>query len=731
MKTIVSSPRLSTYEESEAIVSRLNTSNIHDPHSVLGIHTTGSGQRVIRLWRPGAQQIHIELHGYIIEMHRVHDAGLFEVAVTKKTQSKDYRVYHTSGLFSYDPYVFLPSLSEFDRYLFNSGVHYEVYRKMGARLLHHQGVDGVAFTVWAPSARSVNLVCDVNYWHGTSMPMRCLGDSGIWELFVPGLAEGHLYKFEIVTAVGQRIVKCDPYALEYEMRPKNGCRIVDPARHVWGDGEYLEKRASASLNRPISIYEVHLGSWKKNGQYWKNYRELGDELAEYCTKLGFTHVELMPVCEHPLDESWGYQVSGYFAPTSRYGSFEDFQYFVDVMHQHDIGVILDWVPGHFPTDDFALARFDGTALYEHEDRKQGWHPHWNTYIFNYGRKEVSNFLIASALFWLDFFHIDGLRVDAVASMLYLDYGREEGQWIPNCYGGKENLEAIEFFRHANSVIHGRYPGVLMIAEESTSFAGVSHPVESSGLGFDMKWNMGWMNDSLRYFQRDPIFRSHHQNELTFNLLYAFSEKFISVLSHDEVVHGKRNLLSKMPGDYWQKFANLRLLISYMMCQPGKKLLFMGAEVGQWDEWNCKGNVDWDLLQFPQHQGLQNCVQDMNHFYRTQEALYADDFSYHGFEWVDFNDKQNCIISYLRKVPGSHKALYCVHNFTPTYFGNYDVPLCHVRHLKEVFNTDDVQYGGSGKTGLSWNCHRNEHGQYCGATIVIPPLATTIYEVTWA
>jgi 1,4-alpha-glucan branching enzyme len=515
------------------------------------------------------------------------------------------------------------------------------------------------------------------------------------------------------------------------MRPKNGCRVVDPSHYVWGDETYLQKRASASINRPISVYEVHLGSWKKNGHFWKNYRELGDELAAYCTKMGFTHVELMPVCEHPLDESWGYQVSGYFAPTSRYGSFEDFQYFVDILHQHDIGVILDWVPGHFPTDDFALARFDGTALYEHEDRRQGWHPHWNTFIFNYGRKEIANFLIASALSWLDFFHIDGLRVDAVASMLYLDYGREGGQWIPNCYGGKENLEAIEFLRHANSVIHSRYPGVLMIAEESTSFAGVSHPLKAGGLGFDMKWNMGWMNDSLRYFQRDPIFRTYHQNDLTFNLLYAFSEKFISVLSHDEVVHGKRSLLSKMPGDYWQKFANLRLLISYMMCQPGKKLLFMGAEVGQWDEWNCKGNIAWDLLRFPQHQGLQNCVQDLNRFYRTHEALYADDFSYQGFEWVDFNDSQNSIISYLRKVPGSHKALYCIHNFTPTYFERYYVPLRHVSHIQEVFNTDDVQYGGSGKAGLDAVCHRDGHGHYNGATIAVPPLATTIFEVTWA
>ena len=730
MKTLLRKAHVSTQEEASSIVDHLLSTHLHNPHEYLGVHKTAAGNTVIRLFRPHATHIHVEVEGFIVEAHRVHEAGLFEIPVSDGFSPFDYRVYHTSGLLAHDPYVFLPTISDLDCYLFNAGVHYEIYRCMGGRIKKMQGVDGVSFTVWAPSAAAVHLLADVNHWEGKSLPMRSLGGSGIWEIFVPGLSEGCLYKFEITTQFGQSLVKIDPYALSFEMRPKNGSKIVSIDAYAWTDAAYLERRKTASMHRPFSIYELHLGSWRKNGHYWKNYREIADELSVYCTEMGFTHVELMPVCEHPLDESWGYQVTGYFAPTSRYGSFDDFKYFVDKMHQCDIGVILDWVPGHFPSDAFALGRFDGTALYEHEDPRQGWHPHWNTYIYNYARKEVSNFLLASALFWLDCFHIDGLRVDAVASMLYLDYGRENGQYIPNIFGGKENIDAIEFLRHANSIIHQKYPGVITIAEESTSFTGVTHSLSHGGLGFDYKWNMGWMNDTLRYFQRDAIYRSHHQDELTFNLLYAFSEKFISVLSHDEIVHGKRSLLSKMPGDYWQQFANLRLLLSYMFCQPGKKMVFMGAEIGVWDEWCCSYQLPWELLSYPQHAQLQRCVRDLNRFYKSHDPLYADDASFAGFEWVDFSDRGNSIISYIRKTPGTSRALFCIHNFTPNYFENYDVPLKHVQSLQELFNTDDLVYGGSGKTKRSAVCHKDMHGNYCGATISLAPLATTIFEITW-
>ena len=717
--------KLSTAEEAKGLVEALTVRERYDPHHVLGLHPTASGAQVIRLFRPGAVEMHVEVRGVVHGMHQIHPDGLFEFPVPSDLKPTDYRVFHTSGLLAHDPYAFWPILGELDLYLLGQGTHYELHRKFGGRIMTHQGVEGVGFTVWAPSASAVSLIGDINHWDGRALPMRSLGSSGIWELFVPGLGVGAIYKFEVTTATGQLLIKTDPLGLSFEMRPKNAAIIADPTRYQWGDRAWMEQRASRSLNTPMSVYEVHLGSWKRRDGTFLNYRELGDELTEYAAKMGFTHVELLPVAEHPLDESWGYQVSGYFAPTSRFGTIEDFQYFVDVLHQHSIGVILDWVPGHFPADDFALARFDGTALYEHADPKQGLHPHWNTLIFNFGRHEVQNFMAASALSWLDLFHIDGLRVDAVASMLYLDYGREFGQWIPNKWGGKENVDAIEFLRRANAVIHERFPGVITIAEESTSFSAVTYPVYQGGLGFDFKWNMGWMNDTLRYIQKEPIHRSYHQNELTFGLLYAFSEKFISVLSHDEVVHGKRSLLSKMPGDIWQKFANMRLLYSYMICQPGKKLLFMGGEVGQWDEWWCGGEVQWFLLKFPYHQGLQDCVRDLNLFYQQSEPLYADDMSFHGFEWVDFSDHANSVISYFRKVPNSSKALFCIHNFTPTYYEDYQVPMHHVLFLREVFNTDETKYGGSGKVRGPVEVRTGQK-----TVLQLPPLATVIYEVEW-
>jgi alpha-1,4-glucan:alpha-1,4-glucan 6-glycosyltransferase len=651
----------------------------HDPHTILGLHEFTGGRKIIRLWRPGAKQISFEAFGESVTATKVHEAGVFEYIVPGDTMPHNYRVFHQNGLLGHDPYAFLPTIGEVDQYLFGKGVHYKLFQVLGGRLAEQQGVQGVKFAVWAPAARRVSLVGDFNYWDGRTNPMRSLGQSGIWEVFVPGLKEGEKYKFEIKTQTGEVFLKTDPFGYSSELRPATGSVVANLDRFKWTDAAWQTKRLqNKNKPQPLLVYEVHLGSWRRKDGHHMNYRELAQELAKYCVEMGFTHVELMPVQEHPLDESWGYQVSGFYAVTSRHGTPEDFQWFVNHLHENNIGVILDWVPGHFPTDAFSLGRFDGTALYEHEDPRQGFHPHWGTYIFNFGRFEVVNFLIANALFWFDQMHVDGLRVDAVASMLYLDYGRESGEWIPNQYGTKENIEAIEFFKHLNSVVHQHFPGTLMIAEESTSFMGVTHPVEQGGLGFDLKWNMGWMNDTLRYFSKDMLFRHYHHNDLTFGLLYAFTEKFLLVLSHDEVVHGKKNLISKMPGDMWQKFANLRLLLSYMMCQPGKKLLFMGGEIGQWNEWNCKSEIEWSLLQFPTHQGVQLMLKEINHLYLQNSCLWEHDFDYTGFEWVDFSDQQNSVISYLRK--GSEGRFLCIHNFTPAYYQEYFVSLRNFEKL---------------------------------------------------
>ncbi len=695
--------------------------NRHDPHIVLGLHDVDEKTKSIRLWRPGAFEIFLEVRGEKVQAEKVHPAGLFAYQVPKETSPFEYRVYHQNGMLAHDPYSFAPTFGEIDGYLFSRGVHYQLYQVLGARVCLHEGVAGVKFAVWAPSAASVSLVGDFNGWDGRVNPMRSMGSCGVWELFVPGLSSGERYKFEIRTQSDTIRMKADPFAYASELRPANASVVFDVDQYAWQDSGWMQKRREGDSNQPMIIYEVHLGSWKTEGGGFLNYREIASKLAEYCKQMGFTHVELLPIAEHPLDESWGYQVSGYYSVTSRHGTPADFQYLVDLLHREGIGVILDWVGAHFPTDDFSLAQFDGTYLFEHEDPRKGYHPHWNTYIFNYGRFEVSNFLIANALFWMDKMHVDGLRVDAVASMLYLDYGRKEGEWIPNCYGGKENLEAIEFLKHLNSVVHEKFPKVLMIAEESTSFSGVTHPLEWGGLGFDMKWNMGWMNDTLHYFRVDPFFRHYHHEQLTFGLLYAFSEKFLLVLSHDEVVHGKRSLLSKMPGDSWQKFANLRLLYSYMICQPGKKLLFMGGEFGQETEWYCKEQIHWDLLSLPLHRGVQKMVQDLNQFYQTHPALWEFDFEERGFSWVDFSDRQNSVISYLRK--GSSSCLMCLHNFTPNYFSDYFIPLRHVSEIQEVFCSDREEYGGSGKL-----CCHLEVRKDSGVSLQIAPLATMIFEV---
>ncbi len=694
-----------------------------NPHKILGLHSHSPQNKIIRLWRPGSQEVYLEVRGEIISATKTSQEFLFEVEVSSDVEALDYRIYHPNGMMAHDPYAFTPTFGEIDEYLFSKGTHYKLYEVLGAKICVHQGCKGVKFSVWAPSALSVFLVADFNFWDDRVLPLRSMGRTGVWELFVPGIEEGEKYKFVITTPQGIKRVKSDPFGFQSELRPANASIVASLDRHQWQDSKWMEERFLKDLNRPILVYEVHLGSWKGEKGSFLNYREIAPLLAEYCKEMGFTHAEILPISEHPLDESWGYQVSGFYAATSRHGTPEDFQFFVDIMHRNGIGVILDWVVAHFPTDDFSLAQFDGTSLFEHHDPKKGFHPHWNTYIFNYGRFEVSNFLIANALFWMDKMHIDGLRVDAVASMIYLDYGREEGQWIPNKYGGKENLEAIEFLKHLNSIVHEKFPKVLMIAEESTTFAGVTRPLEWKGLGFDLKWNMGWMNDTLKYFKVDSFFRQYHRNELTFGLLYAFSERFMLALSHDEVVHGKGSFLSKMPGDDWQKFANLRLLYSYMICQPGKKLFFMGGEIGQWSEWSCKEPLSWSLLQYPMHQGIQRCVKELNHFYQNHEGLWEKDFDHEGFEWVDFSDHQNSVISYLRKGKKISSIYLCVHHFTPSYLEGYHIALSHVKEIREVFSTDREEYGGSGKLNPSII-----KGGESGVTVCLAPLSTMIFEV---
>lgn len=707
---------------------KLIESRHHQPHSILGLHNFFEGGKVIRLWRPGAENIQIELFGSLVSPKIVHEAGIFEYLVPGHTTPMNYRVFHQNGLLTHDPYAFEPTFEELDQYLFAKGVHYELYQKMGGRLTIHHGVTGAKFSVWAPNAKNVALVGDFNYWDGRANPMRTLGFSGVWEIFIPGLVEGEKYKFEILTQQGGLRLKADPYALTSQLRPATASTLVNLENYQWQDKSWMELRGRKNINsHPMNVYEVHLGSWKKHGEGFLNYRDLAHKLSAYCLDMGFNYVELMPVQEHPLDESWGYQVTGYYSPTSRHGTPIDFKYFVDHLHQNGIGVLLDWVPGHFPTDDFSLGLFDGSALYEHSDPRQGFHPHWSTHIFNFGRHEVTNFLIANALFWLEEMHADGLRVDAVASMLYLDYGRDEEQWIPNEFGGKDNLQAIEFIKHLNAIVHERIPGALMIAEESTSFPGMTRPVQEGGLGFDLKWNMGWMNDTLCYFSTDPLFRTHHQRELTFGLIYAFSEKFILVLSHDEVVHGKRALLSKMPGDTWQKFANLRLLISYLICQPGKKLLFMGGEIGQWNEWNCKRELEWFLLDFPIHNGIHRMVKEINHLYLQHPAFWEKDFCYDTFEWVDFSDTQNSVISYLRK--GKEEKLLCIHNFTPAYLPRYLLHFSPLKLAEEIFNTDAERFGGSGKINLQPEIIYDQGGNPNGLCVSLAPLSTMIFKIS--
>ncbi|MCH9614063.1 MAG: 1,4-alpha-glucan branching enzyme GlgB [Chlamydiia bacterium] len=639
---------------------RENQLDICNPHSFLGVHGG-----VLRLFRPDVESVLVEVDGKPLEMEKVHDEGVFELKVREDLTPLDYRVYHKNGLVDFDPYAFDQSVPEKDLELFREGRHYEIYKVMGGRLVTHRGVLGARFLVWAPNAETVALVCDSNYWDGRVNPMRRLGD--VWELFVPGLLAEEKYKFEMRVSGGHIRMKSDPYALYQEVRPKTASKLFDEDHFEWEDEAWMLDRSM----KPMNVYEVHLGSWREG-----DYRSLALELCDYVLKMGFTHVEVMPISEYPLDESWGYQVSGYYAVTSRYGTPEDFQFFVNHMHKNGIGVILDWVPAHFPSDDFSFARFDGTCLYEHEDPRQGYHPHWNTMIFNYGRFEVSNFLLGSALFYLDKMHIDGLRVDAVASMLYLDYGREGGDFIPNKFGGNENLEAIEFLKQLNTVVHGRFKGVMTIAEDSSQFGSISKPIGEGGLGFTHRWNMGWMNDMIHFFPTNYPYREKVQHYLVDASRYAFHETFVSPLSHDEVVHEKRSLLMKMPGSMEEKFANMRLMFGWMYSFPGDQLLFMGGEFGQETEWNCKGLLPWELLDQPLNRGLQACVKDLNRLFLEREEFGAREF-----EWVH---ESSCQIVYKRG------RLMCYVN--PTLD-----ELEHEVKGNVLFNSDDKKYGGRGQS----------------------------------
>lgn len=607
-----------------------------------------------------------------------------------------------------------------------------MYQSMGAHLDVVEGVAGVRFAVWAPNAKEVSVLCDQGYWQPGDGFYLWGSNSGVWSGFVPGMKHGDAYKYGVRTQEGNLLEKADPLAFHAEHPPKTASIVYDLSGYEWHDADWMNARRETNWHeKPISIYEVHMGSWKrpKDGRKYYSYHELADMLIDYVHEMGYTHLQLMPIAEYPFDGSWGYQATGYYAPTSRYGTPHDFMYFMDLCHQAGIGVLIDWVPAHFPTDGHALGRFDGTALYEHSDDRKGFHPDWGTYIYNYGRFEVKDFLLNSARFWLDVYHVDGIRVDAVASMLYLDYSRNDGEWIPNEYGGRENNEAIQFLKDTNVVLHGEFPGILTIAEESTAWGGVSHPVYSGGLGFNMKWDMGWMNDTLRYMRRDPIHRSYHQNDLSFRMVYAFTENFVLPLSHDEVVHGKKALISQMPSDYWQQFANLRLLYGYQYGMPGKKLLFMGGEFAQWTEWNHDGELDWALFGHENHDGIRRFVGDLNHKFRTEPALYEDDFSGHGFEWIQCDDHKNCVFAFIRYAKNRRDSLVIVGNFTPTPHKNYRLGVPAAGFYKEIVNSDAKIYGGSnvGNIGGNYSEKIPSHGKPQSINLTLPPLGLLILK----
>jgi 1,4-alpha-glucan branching enzyme len=721
--------------ELDALARREHT----QPHAILGAHPADGGV-VVRAFRPGAVKVSVKpAKGKSVELEQVHAAGIFEGVIKGAEMPFRYKLKvdygSAGGKFTVeDPYAFTPTLGELDLHLLGEGRHEELYEKLGAHVRKHQGVTGTAFAVWAPAAKAVSVVGDFNSWDGRLNAMRSMGTGGIWELFVPGVGPGAHYKYEILTADGELALKADPLAQETEHPPKTSSVVCAP-QHAWStdDARFLQQRSEHQpLVEPVSIYEVHLGSWRLNSLEDNRpltYAELADELSAYATDMGFTHVELLPVMAHPFSGSWGYQVTGYYAPTPRYGSPDDFRNFVDRMHSRGIGVILDWVPAHFPRDEFALARFDGSAVYEHADPRRGAHPDWGTLVFNFGRHEVRNFLISNALFWLREYHVDGIRVDAVASMLYLDYSRREGEWVPNEFGGREDLEAVEFLKELNEVIYGRESGVISAAEESTAWPGVSRPTYLGGLGFGFKWNMGWMHDTLAYFQQDPIYRRYHHHELTFSLMYAFSENFVLPLSHDEVVHGKGSLYSKMAGaDPWQKLANLRALYAYMWAHPGKKLLFMGGELAQQAEWSHERSLDWHLLEQAPHAGIQSLVRDLNRLYREEPALWELDSDPAGFYWLEPNAADENVVAFARLSrhgpEEEPRQVVFVANLSPVPRTGYRLGLPRSTRWREAINTDSSYYGGTdvGNLGgvqpepIPW------HGQQFSAELTLPPLA---------
>lgn len=723
--------RSASHAQNSPDLQRLLQARHHDPFAVLGRHEH-AGETLIRVLLPYTREVTLEETGEALA--RVGNSDIFEWSGNAGLLPAHYRLRRIDSdgreHILYDAYAFEPTLAEYDLNLFSAGKHLHVYRMLGAHACNIDGIDGVRFATWAPNAERVSVVGNFNRWDGRCYPMRSRGNSGVWELFVPGLPMGELYKYEIRNRDSGKVVqKSDPYARRTELRPRTAS-IIFESHYAWQDDAWLAQRQAADwLHKPMSIYEVHPGSWQRDalGQPL-GYRELAHRLVDYVTRLGFTHIELLPVTEHPFDDSWGYQTTGYYAPTARFGEPDDFRYFVDYCHQHNIGVLLDWVPAHFPRDEFALAYYDGSALYEHEDPRRGAHPDWGTLIYNYGRNEVRNFLISSAIFWLQEYHLDGLRVDAVASMLYLDYSRDkQEEWLPNIHGGNENLEAISFLRELNTVTHREVPGTLIMAEESTAWPQVTRPVELGGLGFSMKWNMGWMHDILQYFSQEPIHRRYHHDKLTFGLLYLFTENFILPFSHDEVVHGKSSLLYKMPGDEWQKFANLRLLYTLMYTYPGKKLLFMGCEFGQGPEWDARSQLEWYVLEYAVHQGLQKLVGDLNGLYRREPALHCYDFDYQGFEWIDCHDSLQSIISFIRK--SDDRFVIVVLNFTPVPRYDYRIGVPQAGRYREIHNSDSEFYAGGNvgnlgelqTTGSSWM------GRPDSLSLTLPPLAGIVLE----
>lgn len=707
----------------------------NNPHHILGMHEC-IDDLYINAYLPGAKVVNaIEVSTrkkYTLVSERV--PGFFSVVIKDKKPFEyklNVRFDNGDEVTYFDPYVFEPVIDPIDISLFNEGKHYNIYEKMGAHPMTVDGVEGVLFAVWAPNADRVSVVGNFNNWDGRRHPMRKLDYSGIYELFIPGKLVGEIYKYEIKAKSGQVFMKSDPYAFSSEVRPANASRIVDIS-YKWKDAAWMEKREDKNTDeQPMAIYEMHLGSWKRptDGREFYNYRDIASLLADYLLMMNYNYVELMPIMEHPYDPSWGYQVTGYYAPTSRYGSPADFMYFVDYLHSKGIGVILDWVPAHFPKDEHGLGRFDGTALYEHEDPKRGEHPHWGTYIYNYGRNEVRNFLVANALYWAEKYHIDGIRIDAVASMLYLDYGRGDGEWLPNIYGGNENLEAIDFIKEVNSKMHELHKGVIMIAEESTAWPMMTHPVEAGGLGFDYKWNMGWMNDFLNYMKLDPLYRKYHHNDLTFSMVYAYSEKFILVLSHDEVVHEKGSMIAKMPGGYEDKFSNLRVAYGYMMTHPGKKLLFMGQEIAQFTEFNENAEVDWSLFEFDAHVFMQGYVKELNELYKTEPALYELDSSPEGFTWINCNSANTSLLSYVRKGKKESDTLLIICNFTPMEHKAYKLATPSGGRWQEIFSSDNNRYGGEGRNNKTVKQAKKAEcdGQEHYISVTVPPLSISVFK----